>query len=141
MASRWSSVRDDQGGPDRIDLLAGHRQFVRPGIRPGPVSRLGEVGVLVACPDEIDDRVPCQAEQPAPERDASRFVARQCFQGLDEDQLRQVLRVARAADAAGNKAIDRQVVVVEQATKSPGVPRLGFPHQPLDRGVVQGHNE
>ena len=141
MASRWSSVRVDQGRPDRVDLLAGDRQLVRPGIGAGPVDRLGEVGVLVARPDEVDDGVPCQAEQPAPERDAPRLVARQGFQGLDEDQLRQVLRVARAANAAGDVSIDRQVVVVEQATEGPGIPRLGLPHQPLDRGVVEGHNE
>ena len=65
-------------------------------------------------------------------------VARQRFQGLDEDQLRQVLRVARAADAAGNEAIDRQVVMVEQSTEGPRVPRLCFSHQPLDRSVVEG---
>ena len=69
------------------------------------------------------------------------FVARQGFQGLDEDQLRQVLRVARAADAAGDVAIDRQVEVVEQSTEGPRVPRLGLVHQPLDRGVVEAHNE
>ncbi len=130
-----------QGDPDRFDLLAGHRQLVRSGLGAGPLGRLGEVGVLVARPDEIDDRVPCQAEQPAPERDAALLVARQCLQGLDEDQLRQVLRVARAPDAAGDESIDRQVVVVEQSTECPGVPRLGFSHQPLDRGVVQGHND
>jgi hypothetical protein len=37
--------------------------------------------------------------------------------------------------------MDRQVEVVEQATERPGVPRLGFLHEPLDRGVVEAHNE
>ena len=62
------------------------------------------VGVLAAGPDVIDDDVPGQPEEPAPEGDAPRLVARQRLQGLDEDELRQVLRVARAADAGWRRS-------------------------------------
>jgi len=37
--------------------------------------------------------------------------------------------------------MDRQVEVVEQATEGPGIPRLRVFHEPLDRGVVEAHNE
>src|SRR5688500_5314710 len=100
-----------------------------------------EIGMVMASPNVIDDRVPGQPEEPAPERDAPRLVARQGLQGLDEDELRQVLRVRRAMDAAGDVAIDRQVEVVEQEPECPRVPRAGLAHQPLDGVVVDGHNE
>ena len=89
--------------------------------------------MIVASPYVIDDRIPGQPEQPAPERDAPRLIARERFQGLDEDELRQVLRVRRAVDAAGDVAIDRQVVMVEQEAERPGVPRPGLQDEPFDR--------
>ena len=107
MASRWSSVSVDSAAADRVELLA-DRPPSRP-VRRRPVARSTdrvEVGVLVAGPDEIDDRVPGQPEQPAPERDAPRLVARQRFQGLDEDELRQVLRV-RSGGGRGWRCSDR----------------------------------
>src|SRR5688500_4874846 len=100
-----------------------------------------EIGMVMASPNVIDDRVPGQPEEPAPERDAPRLVARQGLQGLDEDELRQVLRVRRALDAAGDVAMDRQVVVVEQESEGPRVPRTGLSNQPLDSGLVERHNE
>src|SRR5688500_16104770 len=100
-----------------------------------------EIGMVMASPNVIDDRVPGQPEEPAPERDAPRLVARQSLQGLDEDELRQVFRIRRAVDTAGDIAVDREVEVVEQATEGPGVPVPSFPHQPLDRGIVEDHNE
>ena len=92
-------------------------------------------------PDEIDDGIPGQPEEPAPEGHAPRFVARQRLQDLDEDELRQVLRVRRALDAAGDEAIDRLVVMIEDHPECPLVTRTGFGHEPLDRGVVDRHND
>ena len=125
IASRWSSVRVDSASATASIVLAEHRQRRRARrLAAGSIGRRGEVGVLVARPDVVDDRVPGQPEQPAPERDAPRLVARERLQGLDEDELRQVLRVARAVDAAGDVAIDRPVIVVEQAPEGLGSPRL-----------------
>ena len=97
--------------------------------------------MIPACPDVIDDDVPGQPEQPAPEGDAPQLVARQGFQGLDEDELRQVLRVARAADAGRDVAEDRPVVVVEQGSEGFRVSLLRRCHEALDRLVVEGHND
>ena len=82
-----------------------------------------------------------QPEEPAPEGNTPRLVARRRLQGLDEDQLRQVLRVRRAMDTADDVAVDRRVVVIEQSTKRPRIPSLGVPHESLDSGVVECHNE
>ncbi len=97
--------------------------------------------MVVARPDEIDDSVPGQPEEPAPERDTSRLVARQGLQDLDEDELCQVLRVRRALDAAGDETMDRLVIVIEDQPERPGIPRPGFGHESLDRVVVDGHND
>jgi len=87
-------------------------------------------------PALIDDRVPGQPEQPAPERDAPRLVARQRFQGLDEDELRQVLRVTRAVDAAGDEAMNRPGVRIKDAPEGLAVTRLGLLDEPIERFVV-----
>ena len=97
----------------------------------GPLDDDVEGDVLPARPDVIDDDIPGQPEQPAPEGDAPRLIARQRLQGLDEDELRQVLRVARAADAGGDVAIDRPVEVVEQGPECFRVAVLA----PLPRGA------
>ena len=70
-----------------------------------------------------------------------RLVARQGLQGLDEDELRQVLRVRRALDAADDVAVDRTVVVIEDPSESRGITCLGFRHESIDGRVVKGHNE
>ena len=57
-----------------------------------------EVGVVAMGPDMVDHCIPGQPEEPAPEGNAPRFVSRKRFQGLDEDELRQVLRVRRVAE-------------------------------------------
>ena len=72
-----------------------------------------------------------------PPKGIPRLVARERFQGLDEDQLRQVLRVRRAMDTADDVAVDRRVVMIEQSTKRPRIPSLGVPHESLDSGVVE----
>ena len=141
MASRWSSVRVASADLTASISWRMTASSSGPASAPARSTDWSEVGVLVACPDVIDDRVPCQAEQPAPEWDTPRLVARQCLQGLDEDELRQVLRVARVAHAAGDVAIDREVEMVEKLTEGPGVPRTSLIHQPLDGGVVECHNE
>jgi hypothetical protein len=97
--------------------------------------------MVAAGPHMVDDYVPGQPEEPAPEGDAPRLVARERLQGLDEDKLRQVLRVARAADAGGDVAVDRAVVVVEQRPEGLGVPLLRQHHEAVDRFVVDGHND
>ena len=104
-------------GGHAVHLLAEHRQLVRPAIAAGSFGDEVQRRVLPTRPDVVDDDVPGQPEEPAPEGDAPRLVARQRLQGLDEDELRQVLRVARAADAGGDVAIDRPVVVVEQGSE------------------------
>ena len=128
-------------GRDFVEFLARDRDLVWACIGAGLVTGRLEVDVVVPRPDVIDDRVPGQPEEPAPERDAPRLVARQGFQGLDEDELRQVLRVRRAVDAAGDIAGDRQVVVIEQESERPGITLSCLLNQPLDRGLVEGHNE
>ena len=80
-----------------------------------------QIGVFVASPGEVDNSVPGQPEEPAPEGNAPRFVSRQRFQGLDEDELRQVLRVRRAVDTADDVAVDRKVEVVEELAKGRGI--------------------
>ena len=130
-----------QSGGHLVHLLADHGDLVRSRFRAGVGVGGVQVRVFVAGPDMIDDGVPGQPEEPAPERDAPRLVARQRLQGLDEDELRQVLRVRRAMDAAGDVAIDRQVVVVEQEPEGPGVAALRLLDEPLDRVVVKRHNE
>ena len=92
--------------------------------------------MVVAATDVVDDCVPGQPEQPAPEGNAPLLISRQRFQGLDEDELRQVLRVRRAIDAAGDEAIDRLVVVIEDQPEGPGVPVPGIRHELLD--VIAG---
>src|SRR6266566_6540560 len=130
-----------QGRLDRVELLADDDHLVGTGI-PARLFHHGfQIGVVVARPDEVDDRVPGQPEEPAPERDTSRLVAGQGLQDLDEDELRQVLRVRRALDAAGDETMDRLVVVIEDQPECPGIPRPGFGHESLDRGVVDGHND
>ena len=115
--------------------------IVGPGVMACVADGRVQIGMIVAGAYVVDDGVPGQPEEPAPEWDAPRFVPRQGFQGLDEDELRQVLRVRRAMDAAGDVAIDRQVVVIEQKSERPGVPRSRLLYQPLDRGLVETHNE
>ena len=97
--------------------------------------------MLPARPDVIDDDIPGQPEQPAPEGDAPQLVPRERLQGLDEDELRQVLRVARAADAGGDVAIDRPVVAVEERPECLRVTGLRRLHETFDRLVVDRHNE
>ena len=92
-------------------------------------------------PDVVDHNVPGQPEQPAPEWDAPRFVSRDRLQGLDEDELRQVLRVARAADAGGDVTVDRPVVVVEQQSECLRITGPSRFHEALNRLVVDRHND
>ena len=121
MASRCSSVSVVERRRDRVDVLSCRGDLVRSRRLRRALAERIEVGVLVAGPHVIDDRVPGQPEEPAPERDAPRLVSRQRLQGLDEDGLRQVLRVRRALDAAGDVAIDRQVEVVEDPPEGVGI--------------------
>src|SRR6185369_1830482 len=88
------------------------------------------------CSALIDDRVPGQPEQPAPEGNAPRLIARERFQGLDEDELRQVLRVARAADAAGDEPIDRPGIRIEDAAEGCRVATLCLSDEPIERFLV-----
>src|SRR3954465_14386103 len=97
--------------------------------------------MLVAGWDVIDDCIPGQPEEPAPEGNAPRLIARKRLQDLDEDVLRQVLRVRRALDAAGDEAVDRLVVVIEDHSERPGIPALSLDHETLDRSVVDRHND
>ena len=98
--------------------------------------------MLPVRPDVIDHHVPGQPEEPAPEWDASLLVARERLQGLDEDGLRQVLRVARAANAGGDVAMDGLMEVVEEPAERLCVAGLRRGHELLDRGVVRtSHNE
>ena len=120
--------------PGRDDLV-GTRSVVR------ALDRVGDIGVLPIRPDEVDHRVPGQPEEPAPEGNAPRLVSRKRLQGLDEDGLRQVLRVTRASDAAGDVAVDRLAVVVEEMAERLRVAVPGLLYEPLDRGIVEGHNE
>jgi hypothetical protein len=89
----------------------------------------------------IDDRIPGQPEEPAPEGNATRLISRQRLQGLDEDELRQVLRVRRALDAAGDEAIDRVVLMIEDQSEGSRFPVAGLGHETLDRSVVGRHND
>ena len=130
-----------QGGTHLVQLLADHGDLVRPQVHPGVGVGGVQVRMFVAGPDMIDDGVTGQPEEPAPERDAPRLETRQSLQGLDEDELRQVLRVRRALDAAGDEAIDRHVIVVEQEPEGPGVSALRLLDEPIDRVVVKRHNE
>ena len=107
----------------------------------GPTDHGIQLGVLVSGSDVIDYRIPGQPEEPAPEGNAPRLIARERFQGLDEDVLRQVLRVRRALDAAGDEAIDRLVVMIEDHPEGPRVPVPGLDHETLDRSVVDRHND
>ena len=84
----------------------------------------------------VDDRVPGQPKQPAPEGDAPGGEPRQGLQGLDEDKLRQVLRVTRVADAAGDEPVDRHVVGIEDRGEGLQVALLGLGHEAVDRFVV-----
>jgi len=61
------------------------RQVVRSVVRVRPLGDEVERGVLATGADMVDDDVPGQPEQPAPEGDAPRLVSRQRLQGLDED--------------------------------------------------------
>ncbi len=106
----------------------------------GPLHQEVERGQLATRSDVIDHDIPGQLEQPAPEGDAPRFVARERLQGLDEDELRQVLRVVRA-DTGGDVAVHRPVVHVEQGPECLGIPPLRGFHETLDRVVVECHNE
>ena len=126
IASRCSSVRPGQRRADGVELLADDGDLVRARRPRGPIrSTRVQLGVLVSRPDVVDDRIPGQPEEPAPEGNAPRLIARQRLQGLDEDELRQVLRVRRALDAAGDEAIDRVVVMIEDHPEGPAYPRRG----------------
>ena len=116
----------------RPDLLVRHRDGLGPRPAGRPLGQPVEVRVLTPGPEVVDDRVPGQPKEPAPKGDPA---------GLDEDDLGQVLRVARMVDTAGDVPVDRLVVVVEQATERIRVPISGLLNEPLDRGVVDGHNE
>ena len=141
MASRCSGVSRRSAMRDAVHLLAHQRQLVRPVLVVRLLDDDVERGVLAAGPDVVDHDVPGQPEEPAPEGDAPRLVARQGLQGLDEDELRQVLRVARAADAGRDVAIDRPVEVVEQGPEGFRVTLLRRPHEAFDRPVVERHND
>src|SRR5919107_1057835 len=78
-------------GADGVELLSDDRDLVGAGVAVGPPDDRLQLGVLVTRPNMIDDRIPGQPEEPAPEGNATRLVPRQRFQGLDEDVLRQVL--------------------------------------------------
>ena len=141
MASRCSGVSRRSACATLSNLLAERRQLIGPVVAGRLLDDHVEGRVLAAGPHMIDDHIPGQPEEPAPERDAPHLVARERLQGLDEDELRQVLRVARAADAGGDVAIDRPVVVVEELPECVRVPELRRSYEALDRLVVDRHND
>ena len=141
MASRWSGVSRRSAAATLSSSWRRHRKLVGSVVPLGCSTTSVEGDVLPARPDVIDDDVPGQPEQPAPEGDAPRLVARERLQGLDEDELRQVLRIARAADAAGDVAMDRPVVTVEERPECLRIAGLRRVHEAFDRLVVDRHNE
>lgn len=88
-----------QGHPDRVEV--GRTLDEVPGLdgSDGPPVIVTKVFEVASSPAEVDHGVPCDAEDPRPEREASLFVARQRLDHLQEDLLEEVLGVGWLSDA------------------------------------------
>ena len=128
-------------GADGVELLPHDGDLVGARVAVDPADDGIQLRVVVARAHVVDDGIPGQPEEPAPEGNATRLVPRQRFQGLDEDMLRQVLHVRRALDAAGDEAIHPVVVMVKDHPECPRIPVAGLGHESFDRSVVDGHND